>query len=211
MRGAVERRLPSAAIVIAISALVFAIGGTAAAVVGLTKKEKGQVKNLANAQINAAAPNLTVKSASTAGSATSANRANTAGSADSIGGLEVRKFFAKVPNGTGETNLINTGLITLTGNCTGGDSVLKGTENSGQDTALSFTSTNTAGGAILANGSGSFNNFVFNASAAVSSVGEIVVSSSGGAVNSITFMTRDPVIFAGNEDACLFAGNVLSG
>lgn len=54
---------PSPAMIVAVVALVFAMGGTALAVVGLNGKQKRQVRSLANQQINKKAPKLSVANA----------------------------------------------------------------------------------------------------------------------------------------------------
>lgn len=64
---------PSPAMIVAIVAVILAVGGTATA--ALTKKDKKQVKNIANKQIDAKAPGLSV-----------ANAANSANAA-AVGGV----------------------------------------------------------------------------------------------------------------------------
>jgi hypothetical protein len=64
--------------VVGILALVFAMGGTALAVVGLNAKQKIQVKQLANKQIKAKAPGLSVAKAKDADHATNADKATSA-------------------------------------------------------------------------------------------------------------------------------------
>src|SRR5262249_11103333 len=66
---------PSPAMVVAVIALIFAMGGTALAVVGLNGKQKRQVRSLANQQINKKAPRLSVANAK------NADNANTVGNA----------------------------------------------------------------------------------------------------------------------------------
>jgi hypothetical protein len=51
MRRILNGRRPSVAVIIASMALIFALGGTAAAVVGLNGKQKKQVKKIAKKQI----------------------------------------------------------------------------------------------------------------------------------------------------------------
>ncbi|MGH2955739.1 MAG: hypothetical protein ACRDL6_01930 [Solirubrobacterales bacterium] len=78
------KRRPSPALVVAFLALSVAIVGTATAGPGaLTKREKKQVRKLANKRISKAAPNLSVAKAGTAVVATSAELANRAFAADS--------------------------------------------------------------------------------------------------------------------------------
>jgi hypothetical protein len=75
-------------------ALIIALAGTAMAAPTaiksiLNKKEKKQVKNIANNRINALAPGLSVKRANTAGSADTAKRADTAANAEALNGKTI--------------------------------------------------------------------------------------------------------------------------
>jgi hypothetical protein len=87
-------RRPSPAMIVAMTALIIALAGTAMAAPTaiksiLSKKEKKQTKNIANNQINTLAPGLSVKhadTAGTAGSADTAKRADVATTADALGG-----------------------------------------------------------------------------------------------------------------------------
>lgn len=74
---------PSPAMVVAVVALVFAMGGTALAVVGLNGKQKRQVRSLANQQINKRASGLSVAKAKSA---------NQADNADTVGNAAVSSF-----------------------------------------------------------------------------------------------------------------------
>jgi hypothetical protein len=69
--GRVRAKTPSPAMVVAIAALVFSVVGTAAAGVAtisvLSKKEKKQTRNIAKAEINKAAPGLSVANAAQLG------------------------------------------------------------------------------------------------------------------------------------------------
>jgi hypothetical protein len=73
-------RRPSPAMVVAIVALIAALGGTAIGAAFVTKK---QSKKIAANQVNKLAPGLSVKHADTAGSADSAKHADSATAADS--------------------------------------------------------------------------------------------------------------------------------
>jgi hypothetical protein len=84
-------RRPSPAMIVAVTALIVALAGTAMAAPTaiksiLNKKEKKQTKNIAKNQINALAPGLSVKRANTAGSA------DTAKNADALGGTELKNI-----------------------------------------------------------------------------------------------------------------------
>jgi hypothetical protein len=83
---------PSPAMIVAVIALIFAMGGTALAVVGLNGKQKRQVKSIANQQINAKAPHLSVASAKNADHATDANHATNADNANTVGNAGLDSF-----------------------------------------------------------------------------------------------------------------------
>jgi hypothetical protein len=78
-------RRPSAGLVVAMTALVAALAGTAIAADPPTRAiTKSKVKKIAVKQINKLAPDLSVASATTAGSAGTAGRADTAGRAENV-------------------------------------------------------------------------------------------------------------------------------
>jgi hypothetical protein len=84
-------RRPSPAMIVAVTALIIALAGTAMAAPTaiksiLNKKEKKQTKNIAKNQINALAPGLSVKHADSATNADAAKRADTAADADALSG-----------------------------------------------------------------------------------------------------------------------------
>ena len=87
-------RRPSPAMIVAATALIVALAGTAMAAPTaiksiLNKQEKKQVKSIAKNQVNKLAPDLSVKhakTADTATTATTANTANTAKDADTLNG-----------------------------------------------------------------------------------------------------------------------------
>jgi hypothetical protein len=92
---------------VAVMALIVALAGTAMAAPTaiksiLNKKEKKQVKNIANNRINALAPGLSVKHADTATNADAAKRADTAANAEALSGNTV----------VGEGDLDGPGLVT---------------------------------------------------------------------------------------------------
>ena len=93
-------RRPSPAMIVAMTALIVALAGTAMAAPTaiksiLNKKEKKQTKNIAKNQINALAPGLSVKHADSAGSAkhadsaTNADNAKRADNADTLSGTTI--------------------------------------------------------------------------------------------------------------------------
>lgn len=93
-------RRPSPAMIVAATALIVALAGTAMAAPTaiksiLNKKEKKQVKNIAKNQVNKLAPGLSVKHANTAGSADSAKRADVATKADDADALSGTTIVGK--------------------------------------------------------------------------------------------------------------------
>ena len=74
-----KRLRPSPAMIVAILALIAAIGGTAFAASGLTGKEKRQTRNIAKQQVNRLASGLSVAKAKQATNADSATSAANAG------------------------------------------------------------------------------------------------------------------------------------
>jgi hypothetical protein len=109
-------RRPSPAMIVAATALIVALAGTAMAAPTaiksiLNKKEKKQVKNISKNQVNALAPGLSVKHANTAGSADTAKRADAATNADAA----KRADNADALSGNtivGEGDLDGPGLVT---------------------------------------------------------------------------------------------------
>ena len=138
-----RNRRPSASIIVAVIALVFAVAGTAIAVPGalekLDKKEKKAVTKIAAQQANQAiidqASGLSVKSAKTADSATTAKTASAIATdsvkAGSFGTLTRRTNSVEIVNNTG-------GSVSVT--CDPGEQVITGgTDTTGVGTATGFS------------------------------------------------------------------------
>ena len=118
----IKKAMPSPAMLVAIVALVAALGGTAVAEVAttsLSKKDTKKVKKIANKQgkkqankqIDKKAPGLSVASAATAESA------KTAEDADTANGLKpVKVDFAATPN-SGPTTFVSQGGVQVDGEC----------------------------------------------------------------------------------------------
>ena len=110
-------RRPSPAMIVAATALIIALAGTAMAAPTaiksiLNKKEKKQVKNISKNQVNALAPGLSVKHANTAGSADTAKRADVSSNTDAIGGVELKDIaVAKSANPGAQCDPNSTTLI----------------------------------------------------------------------------------------------------
>ncbi|MEA2375441.1 MAG: hypothetical protein QOD53_1904 [Thermoleophilaceae bacterium] len=126
-----KRLRVSPAMLVAIVALIAAVGGTAIAaspVVTAAKKKKHKdakddtklfKKLLKNAT---SAPKLVVAVAANAASATNAQHAvsaDTATSAGSLGGVKVVKFHGQVPTGVTDQTIATAGPLTLLGSCDG--------------------------------------------------------------------------------------------
>ncbi len=79
--GSGERRRPSPAMIVAVTALVVALAGTAVAATKLTKREKRQVRAIATRATQQLAPGLSVARAQSAGNADQAQSAQSAQSA----------------------------------------------------------------------------------------------------------------------------------
>src|SRR5215475_4587726 len=110
-------RRPSPAMIVAIAALVAALGGTAVAgpqaiISALNKKEKKQTRNIANSEIDKRAPGLSV-----------ANAQN-ATNASAVGGMKVAKIFEKLPANSPTTQIYNANGLVISAGCTGGNPVL---------------------------------------------------------------------------------------
>jgi hypothetical protein len=79
------KHMPSPAMVIAVIAVVLALGGTAVA--ALSGKDKKKVRNIADQEITKKAPGLAVASAATAANASNASNAANAADAAKLGGV----------------------------------------------------------------------------------------------------------------------------
>jgi hypothetical protein len=124
-------RKPSPAIVLASIALFAALGGGAYAATSDTKSDKKIAKKAAKSYFNANIGGASVSHANTAGSATSATNATNAtnaanathaASADNaatVGGKQVKQFFASQPTSTSPTQLLSIDGITINGGCSG--------------------------------------------------------------------------------------------
>lgn len=91
MKDLIKRHRPAPGTVLGLLALIVALGGTAlagplATTSVLNKKEKKQTRNIARNEINAAAPNLSVRSATNAANATNATNAQNATNAGQVDG-----------------------------------------------------------------------------------------------------------------------------
>ena len=120
-----SKRRPSAAMIVAVIALVLGLGGAAIAA-DLTKPQVKKIaKKVANKQIKKKAilksqeGSLNVNSAKTAGTAT------TAGSADSVDGVSAGGINYRVDATGAETTILNLGGLQFVASCPGGSLALE--------------------------------------------------------------------------------------
>jgi hypothetical protein len=164
---------------------------------------------IANGAVTGAKLNLgtvgTVPNAAHATSADSANNANT------VGGLTIKKFSVKVPNGAGPTTVLSVGGITLTGSCEGGATNLVATRDA---SAPSMTATmaafNTAADELQTTGFSSFNTVDLDQGFSTLG-GKFEAATSTGNVTTIQYQARDAGNFTPNENVCVYAGSAISG
>jgi hypothetical protein len=140
----VRNSLRSPALVISIIALIFAVGGTSLAstigqALGLSGKQRKQVKRIADSEIKHKASGLSVKSAKTATTATTAAKAVaslTAINADALGGQPASAYgrvfesgVKTIPDGAGPTAVLSFGPFAAQATCTGSGATLALTFN----------------------------------------------------------------------------------
>jgi hypothetical protein len=156
-----------------------------------------------------------VPSATSATSATSANTAATAtsaGNANTVGGMSVRKVFAKLPAGNPGQEVFRNAYFALVGSCQGssaglrivavaGAPVTNATVHSINQTVVAdFLSTNN-----LASGAGLDLIDAGNEGSAT-----VAVSTTDGRVSTVVISTLNPPAFSG-ENVCAVRGTVTSG
>jgi hypothetical protein len=204
------RRLPSPALVISAIALAIAIGGGGYAIASLNSgKVKKIAKKQANKQIKKKAPHLSVAHAATADNATHATSADTATSAGTLNGVSVKQFSVKVTPGNSAT-LLDTGLVTFTGACSGaGIYSVTMTKDAGAPSEAARWSA-AANNAVTTSGNADFAGpATISAAAAADSIQAEVTTTTGKTV-SFSGMGRDTTNFTGSEDVCVFSGTVTS-
>jgi hypothetical protein len=135
MRKLLSRR-PSAAMIVAIIAVILAVGGTATA--ALNKKDKKKVRNIADQEISKQAPGLSVANAANAANAAKASNSDALGGVGPAGYTQGggHSYFGTKSAGTSTNNnaLLNIpGFANLTFNCAanGVDSTVHITNTSG--------------------------------------------------------------------------------
>ncbi len=152
-----------------------------------------------------------VPSAATADSATTATNATTAGTAANVGGLTVKKFFAKLPTGAANVEVFRGTGFVLSGSCTGGTATLTMNGITGApETNAAFEGDSGASAtsgydADLNPGDDLVLSGVNN-----TATGTAVVSTTAGAVSTIVYAAQDAPAFQG-ENVCAVRGTVTAG
>jgi len=174
MKGIIRRLRPSPAMVVACTALLFAMTGAGYAAGMLGPNTVGTKQLKKNAVIGAKVKNnsLTgadvvesslakVPSAASADSASTANTANTAttaANANTVGGNTVRKFGVAVAPGAPAATVLDLGGLIITLTCPGGAIALRANNNSGEGAQFRWD--------VHGNTGGEFNNGFANFQAA---------------------------------------------
>lgn len=206
------RRLPSPALVIASIALVLAVGGGSFALaISDRKSDKKIAKRVANRQIHRLAHTLQVKHARIARRAKFAGEATNAGT---VNGIAVRQFSAKVQPGQAAAILLDTGIVTLRGECNGsGQHGVLLTKDVGAP-ALVMGSTAAAGNSNQSSNHGaadfSGTQTIDAGNSAGASIGHAEVTSTTGKVITINFFARNAANFSPAENVCVFSGTVAA-
>ncbi|HEX2415725.1 MAG TPA: hypothetical protein VHJ37_10975 [Thermoleophilaceae bacterium] len=151
-----------------------------------------------------------VPSAAIADSATTAQSAATAGN---VGGLTVRKFFAKVPSGGATTEIFRGSGFVLRGGCSATSAILLVNGIAGAPEANVTFEGFGEGGAAQVFGSDADLDPADNYSlvgANERATGTAVVSTTTGVVSTIVYAAQDSLAFQG-ENVCALRGTVTSG
>ncbi len=152
-------------------------------------------------------------SADSATTATNATSATNALSAATVGGMTVKKFFAKVPTGTPAAEIFRGEGFVLQGGCsaTSAQLVLNGIAG-GPATNAIFEGWNGPAGAQVFDSDADLDpadNFSL-IGALERGTGTAVVSTSAGVVSTITYAAQDSPAFTG-ESVCALRGTVVAG
>ena len=141
------RLLPKPTQVIAVVALILAVGGGSFAVAA--SLSKNDVKKIADKEIKKKAPNLSVRKAKKATTATSADSADSAGA---VNGTVIHHFFITDPTNTSIHDIATFGPLTLSGGCGASDVRLSGKVNQTSDELTYVDGGTTSGNAQLGSG-----------------------------------------------------------
>jgi hypothetical protein len=148
-----------------------------------------------------------------AGAADSATSATSATSADTVGGLTVKRFFAKVPVGASTAEIFRGQGFSLEGGCTAANAVLILTGIAGgPETNAAFEgSDDVGGGAQIGDSDADLDpNDNFSLIGNAGGTGTAVVSTTGGVVSTIVYAAQAAPAFQG-ENVCALRGTVTAG
>lgn len=205
MRSILKWSRPSPTLIIALIAMFAALGGTVYAANRISGKSIKRNSLPGNRIKKNSVTGKQIKESSL-GTVPNATAAKT------VGGLTVTKFFVKVPNGTGPTTLIDTGLVTLAGSCAGGNHAITVTADSGAPSlALNYTTSDTATNTVTNNGFNAFSNATVTTPAMLGSIGHLIAAATSGKVSEVQYMGRDAPNWSPAENACVFAGVASTG
>jgi hypothetical protein len=149
-----------------------------------------------------------VPSAAAADSATTATSASSAATASNVGGLTLKKFFAKVAVGAPTTEVFRGSGFTLRGGCSAaGVAALTLTGLAGAPATNAIFEGVDAGGAQAA---GSDSTFTATSNLDLGATGTAAVSTTGGVISTIVYAAQDSPAFQG-ENVCALRGTVTAG
>jgi hypothetical protein len=152
----------------------------------------------------------TAVNATNAGHAPTADTAVNATNANTVGGVTVKQFSVKLAPNAGATTLLETGLVTLTGACTGGVSSVTLAKHAGAPSeAVGFSAAATSSNKVTNGGADFFSEAEIDAgSTAVGSVIHVEVTTTTGKKATINMLARDATNFSPSENVCVFSGTV---
>jgi hypothetical protein len=199
MKSLIRRQSP--ALVIAVVALIAALGGTAVAGGAINKKK---AKNIANNVVTQRAPGLSVSHANTANSANSASSANTANVANKVGPLSAANIDYRSTSGAPETTITTLDGLTLLGSCPADATLFRVNGNGG-----AFHSVGITDGAVAktAEDTTLTTPLTINTGATNEEVGVIDYLTSAGAQVTMTYQTEDDADNFGTD--CSISGQAL--
>jgi hypothetical protein len=155
-------------------------------------------------------PSATIADSAT--TATNATNATNAQSAASVGGMTVKKFFAKVAVGAPTAEIFRGNGFALLGGCGGAGPIL----NLNGITGVPQTNVavqGDAGGTVFNEYDADLNagdNLPLTTGATTQATGTAVVSTTAGAVSTVSYAAEDSPAFSG-ENVCALRGTVVAG
>ncbi len=155
----------------------------------------------------------TLQKVPSAAAADSATTATSSGTAANVGGMTVKKFFAKIPGGAGTTEIFRGEGFVLLGSCSAASAILIINGIAGApETNVAFEGHGDAGAAVFDfRGRPRPRRQLLPIGAANErSTGTAVVSTTGGVVSTIVYAAQDSPAFQG-ENVCALRGTVTAG